>query len=783
MRRSHAPSQRLKSLSEPENKKVKLETTARLYSCLYKKTDAKTWQADGFLLQKSSELILLSPPKENQSKEIARAVVKALDELAGDSVIQVGFRSVQIAAKVDLTGNELWLKKFLLFSHPSGPSGLQPSRSPLQSVQPASKTEKSQGDPSQALCKDGLTYCRLVYNRKASNKVHKTWDSDGYCCCSATTWSMYDENGKLIGKNHLRLDPVEGLSVKLCGMQAELGPVITAAVFAKETQSCLDYAAQIRQESAHSSLPEPPTKPGLDARKAVAATLVRLPGLGKSLQAIALIWTLLKQTPYPGHAPVVRRVLLVCPASLTGNWQSEFAKWLTDIKLRPFVVKADCQSLDDFFKGARKYNVLVINYEKLSKFQTDLQQGYFDLIICDEGHRLRNSGLQVSQVLLNLQATKRIILSGTPLQNDLMEFYTMFEFVNPGLLPPTPEFRRSFVGPINAMRMSDATPSEIAAGEERLAQLLQQTSPFILRRTAETNTPFLPPKTQFVIFTKLSKTQESRYLDQVGMYRSASHESGVLAHLTELRKTANVVVPETSSTVHQTISFNSKLSVIARLLEECKRLGEKVVLVSHWTQHLDIWQEYLTQQKHSYSRLDGSTATKTRQSLVDDFNTRDTFCFLLSSKAGGMGLNLVGASRLIMCDIDWNPATDEQAMARIWRQGQKRPCFIYRFISTGTIEEFILQRQLHKQDLSNSVVDRSAMGSAFTEEELSCIFDYDKDTASIVFDGANALPKPSLLGIPKPFHNLESYNDNALLVLVDKCDSISFIACGSTLLE
>jgi DNA repair and recombination protein RAD54B len=446
-------------------------------------------------------------------------------------------------------------------------------------------------------------------------------------------------------------------------------------------------------------------------------------GLGKSLQAIALIWTLLKQTPFGGKRSVAKRVLLVCPASLLKNWGKEFKRWLGDERIKVFTTNPKTDNLKDYL-GSFLYPVLLLNYEKLTKFKDELRTANFDLIVCDEGHRLKNSDVMASKVLVSLPTKRRIILTGTPLQNDLMEFYEMVEFVNPGVLGTRSVFKSKFENVILNGRNSDATAYQRRKGGELAKELFSLTDSFILRRSSDTNSEYLPPKTEFVIFSKLNDQQSTLYREKIEEISSGG--SNVFSDLSELRKLSNSVLALDLELLYTLEDSSAKFEAIIKLLDAIKPTGEKVILVSHWTSVLDLFEKHLNSKQLSFSRLDGSTSISDRQTLVDNFNSSPaTFCFILSSKAGGVGLNLVGASRLIMVDIDWNPAIDAQAMARIWRPGQTRPCFIYRFIAAGTIEEYIYQRQLEKEELSETVMSGKR---GFSRGEVKKVFGFQESS-------------------------------------------------------
>jgi DNA repair and recombination protein RAD54B len=221
---------------------------------------------------------------------------------------------------------------------------------------------------------------------------------------------------------------------------------------------------------------------------------------------------------------------------------------------------------------------------------------------------------------------------------------------------------------------------------------------------------------------------------------------------------------------------SGKLSAIATLVEEIKKLNEKVVLVSHWTYTLTIIEMFLKSKQIAFERLDGNTPSKSRQDLVDRFNRMgNVTCFLLSSKAGGVGLNLVGASRLVMIDIDWNPSVEKQAMARIWRDGQTKPVFIYRFLTAGTIEERIYQRQLVKRDLADSLIDMQSNSVAFTQDELKDLCSFREDVQCLLQEkfGTACLYSE---GQSKKLHSAMQEVDPLLYKVTQTVDAITFIA-------
>ena len=475
-------------------------------------------------------------------------------------------------------------------------------------------------------------------------------------------------------------------------------------------------------------------------------------GLGKTLQTIALLWTLLKQNPLYEEPPVVKKALVVCPATLVSNWRKEFRKWLGNERIGAFVADGS-RKLTDFTHG-KSYHVMVIGYERLRTVQEELKEGTgIDIVVADEGHRLKTAQNKSAQAIKALDTPRRIILSGTPIQNDLSEFFAMVDFVNPGIVGTYAAFKREFEVPILRSRQPGATSKDVEKGTAKSEELATITSSFILRRTAELIAKFLPPKAEYVLLCQPTAVQIDAYravlqssafsgilgspeasLQLITVLKKVCNNPGLLARDSEAEGVTEDSVKQLLFSLTRSIrappkSAGAKLQVLGRLLHHLHcTTPEKIVLVSNYTSTLDLLQTFLTANDLPFLRLDGSTPSSKRQDLVDSFNRAPAslyFAFLLSAKAGGTGLNLIGASRLVLFDIDWNPSTDLQAMARIHRDGQKRPVKIYRLLVAGSMDEKIWQRQVTKMGLADSVMDQKASVSSFSAEELRDLFTLD----------------------------------------------------------
>ncbi|EMG46127.1 RAD54 DNA repair and recombination protein RAD54 [Candida maltosa Xu316] len=492
-------------------------------------------------------------------------------------------------------------------------------------------------------------------------------------------------------------------------------------------------------------------------------------GLGKTLQCLALMWTLLRQSPRGKRT--IEKCIIVCPSSLVRNWANEIVKWLGEGALTPLAVDGKSTKSSDLGTALQQWStaqgrnivrpVLIVSYETLRRNVDKLAGTEVGLMLADEGHRLKNGDSLTFTALNSLRCERRVILSGTPIQNDLSEYFSLLNFANPGLLGTRNEFKKNFENAILRGRDSAASDKEREKGDQKLSELSQLVSKFIIRRTNDILSKYLPVKYEYVVFTNLAPMQKDIYnhfitspeikrllkgtgsqpLKAIGLLKKLCTHPDLL-HLPEDVEGCEEFIPDDyqSSIANggggrnreiQTW-FSSKFVILERFLHKInKETNDKIVLISNYTQTLDLIEKMCRYKKYGVLRLDGTMTINKRQKLVDKFNDPEgsEFIFLLSSKAGGCGINLIGANRLILIDPDWNPASDQQALARVWRDGQKKDCFIYRFISTGTIEEKIFQRQSMKLSLSSCVVDeKEDVERLFSADNLRQLFQFQPNT-------------------------------------------------------
>ncbi|XP_072023954.1 LOW QUALITY PROTEIN: DNA repair and recombination protein RAD54-like [Amphiura filiformis] len=491
-------------------------------------------------------------------------------------------------------------------------------------------------------------------------------------------------------------------------------------------------------------------------------------GLGKTLQCVTLMWTLLRQSQE--CKPEITTSIVVAPASLVKNWANEIHKWLggrINVLAIDSGTKAEIdKNLASFMSqyGRRiVHPILILSYETFRLHAEVLHKGEVGLIICDEGHRLKNSDNQTYQALTGLNCKRRVLLSGTPIQNDLLEYFSLVHFVNQGILGTAQEFKKKFETPILRGRDADASDKVKEKGQEKLQELASIVNKCIIRRTSALLTKYLPVKIEQIVCCSMTPLQSALYRKfvqsqaDICRLKNGKVTASSLSSITTLKKLCNHpalvyekcleadegfedaldLFPSTYNGKMMQPELSGKMSVLDYLLALTKSTSsDKVVLVSNYTQTLDLFEQLCRHRRYQYVRLDGTMSIKKRAKIVERFNNpvNPEFVFMLSSKAGGCGLNLIGANRLVMFDRT-ESANDDQAMARIWRDGQKKECFIYRLLSTGSIEEKIFQRQAHKKALSSCVVDNEEnVERHFSLEELRSLFKLKEDTISDTHD-------------------------------------------------
>ena len=482
-------------------------------------------------------------------------------------------------------------------------------------------------------------------------------------------------------------------------------------------------------------------------------------GLGKTIQIIAFLAGLhySKILFNPEIEESRGPVLVVCPATVMRQWVNEFHTWWPPMRVAILHSSGsgmmdlgreealERRSKKEDTKSQRKAagivdrvvnlgHVLVTTYAGLRIYREQLIPVKWSYAILDEGHKIRNPDSEISLTAKQLLTPHRIILSGTPMQNNLTELWSLFDFVFPGRLGTLPVFQTQFAVPINIGGYANATNIQVQTAYKCAVVLRDLINPYLLRRMKNDVAADLPRKSEQVLFCKLTSVQRKAYEQFIGSNEMESIFSGkrqVLYGVDILRKICNhpdlvqrEYLQRKEDYDYGAAEKSGKMKVVKALLELWKRQGHRTLLFSQTRQMLDILEKFInTIGILEYRRMDGSTPIGIRQTIVDEFNTnKDIDVFLLTTRVGGLGINLTGANRVIIYDPDWNPSTDVQARERAWRLGQKREVTIYRLMTSGTIEEKIYHRQIFKQFLTNKILKDPKQRRFFKMNDLHDLF-------------------------------------------------------------
>src|SRR5665213_139545 len=415
-------------------------------------------------------------------------------------------------------------------------------------------------------------------------------------------------------------------------------------------------------------------------------------GLGKTIQTLALLQKHKEDTEATGSKSTS---LIIMPTSLIYNWLNEAKKFTPKLKLMVHTGTLRYRSQKVF----TNYDVVITTYG-ISRIDIDLLTSYFfDYVILDESQNIKNPSSKSFQAARQLKSRFKLILSGTPVENSVNDLWTQMTFINPGLLGIQQYFQNEFV-----------TPIEKKKDEEKAHKLQALIKPFVLRRTKEQVAPELPPKTENLFYVQMSEEQASVYEKVKSEYRNEllkSLEDGtfaqtqiqVLQGLIKLRQIANHPIMIDREYEGDSGKFENVVHTLSNVLDG----GHKVLIFSQFVKQLVIYRRYFDQQGITYAYLDGST--QNRGDVVKQFQEDEkTRVFLISIKAGGVGLNLTEADYVFILDPWWNPAVEQQAIDRTHRIGQTKNVFIYKFITKDTVEEKILALQQRKLSLSRALI-------------------------------------------------------------------------------
>ncbi|XP_052895482.1 uncharacterized protein LOC128302655 [Anopheles moucheti] len=587
---------------------------------------------------------------------------------------------------------------------------------------------------------------------------------------------------------------------------------------------------QFMYDNTYGSVDALPKHPGS------GCILAHCMGLGKTLQMITLLHTVMR---YPQL--MTNRVLVICPKSTVMNWKEEISRWQgtirTGYQMRVYCFADVCTQNDKISVLRRWYSckspscgVMLIGYEafralinyerrkgsermrntKLKLIKEYLLNPGADLVICDEGHQIKNKRSAISEAVSKIHTKRRIILTGTPVQNNLREYYCMVNFIKPSFLGSDKEFNNLYANPIKNGQCKDSDQQAIKIMKQRSYVLHNKLSKFVQRKEAGVLKEFLPAKYEYVLFVPLTPVQEKLYevflqmneytsnditgepgrtkkfkliadytsLRKIWTHPKVLEKAWELANLEKNRKDAirKTATPDTDDEAPDDINDiasgqlsvtndwwrrylqmadleslfpSNKLWTMFEILKQSNERGEKVLIFTAFVSVLNMVEHFMAkihnqsenqQQSDEYGysafkgpwrrgkdyyRLDGKTPKTDRHNMITSFNdplNTTTKCFLISAKAGGQGINLTGANRVIILDTSWNPSNDQQNIFRIFRLGQKRQCFVYRLIAVGTMEEKVYSRSVTKQALSYRVVDEQQIDRHYSYGELAELY-------------------------------------------------------------
>lgn len=497
-------------------------------------------------------------------------------------------------------------------------------------------------------------------------------------------------------------------------------------------------------------------------------------GLGKTIQVIAFLAGL----HYSGL--LEKPVLLVVPATVMNQWVNEFHRWWppfrcvilhsigsgmgkntlrSEMELEAHLeTEEGAEDPEISLRAANNHinakemvervlthgHVLVTTYVGLRIYSKHILPHEWGYAVLDEGHKIRNPNLEISLTCKRIKTYNRVILSGTPIQNNLIELWSLFDFVFPGRLGTLPVFEQQFAIPINMGGYANATNVQVQTGYKCAVILRDLILPYLLRRLKVDVAQDLPKKNEMVLFVKLTQFQQDLYEKFLGSEDVNAILGGrrnVLMGVDMLRKICNhpdlvdrMVLLHKRGYNYGNPAKSGKMQVVKQLLQLWQLQGHRTLLFCQTKQMLDILEKFLANMRRvgpqgedlgefHYLRMDGLTPIAKRQQLVDTFNGNEFYhVFLLTTKVGGLGVNLTGADRVIIYDPDWNPSTDIQARERAWRLGQKKDITIYRLMTAGTIEEKIYHRQIFKTFLTNKILKDPKQRRFFKLNDLHDLF-------------------------------------------------------------
>ena len=440
-------------------------------------------------------------------------------------------------------------------------------------------------------------------------------------------------------------------------------------------------------------------------------------GLGKSIQLIYLTKLIIKENPKA-------KILIIAPTSLIYNWQKEFDKFGSELKYKVFA-ESKTQRLNEL-DNIDDINILITSYGLVRNDLDKYKEIPFDLVAIDEAQNIKNPNTGISKAVKSLNANIKFALTGTPIENSLLELWSIFDFIMPGYLASKDKFQSLY------------NIKELDKEDNNLNRLNTQISYFILRRKKKDVVKDLPDKLENNIYIDLGKTQKKVYAAEVQKTREELDELIQTEGWTKARfKILQLLTKLRQICIDPSIIFDNykgesaKIDELLKIVEETKANGHKMLIFTTYKKALDLIIPKLNNIGISSYYIDGSVSSKKRMELVDKFNNDDTDVFIITLKAGGTGLNLTSATVVIHLDLWWNPQVENQATDRAHRIGQKNTVEVIRLITKGTIEERILELQNKKRKLAELLIDNENhtenQFSKLTEDDIKMLLSMDNE--------------------------------------------------------
>lgn len=435
-------------------------------------------------------------------------------------------------------------------------------------------------------------------------------------------------------------------------------------------------------------------------------------GLGKTIQTLTHL--LLEKQSGRMTSPC----LIIAPTSLMSNWRRESERFTPDLK----VLTLQGTERKQLFDKIKDYDLILTTYPLLPRDEETLLEHQYHYLILDEAQTIKNPLAKAAQIVRQVKSSHRLCLTGTPMENHLGELWAQFDFLMPGFLGDSTQFKRLY-----------RTPIEIHGDNEQRLRLSRRVAPFMLRRTKQDVVTELPPKTEIIrsvplyskqaaLYESIRLTMEQKVRDAIAQKGLARSHITILDALLKLRQTC--CDPRTLSLqAAQKVKESAKLDLLMEMLPEQLEEGRRILVFSQFTRMIALIEDELTARGIAYSKLTGQT--KKRDEAIEQFKSGAVNVFLISLKAGGVGLNLTEADTVIIYDPWWNPAAESQAADRSHRIGQDKPVFVYKLITENTVEEKIIAMQERKRALAAGIYqeDKEEGALKLTADDLAALFE------------------------------------------------------------